>query len=226
MKEFFSFVKIILSVCLVSISMILLVSALVSVNVKTKLFSFDLANRNLILNDTVVVHFIHGSIPETNCDYQKKRLGGLLGGHIELEVKGKVYGFLYDNLPIHTFSQKKFNSKFEALSKTEWEIKNENDRITSIYIPTEKKKMQTLQAELASNLNSPPYDYAFIGHRCTSSTASLLSEHQIINTFSDLESIIAFFYPRTFRGALIKFAKINKLKIKFAKGSDCHLWEG
>lgn len=201
-----------------------MVLALISANVKADLINHSIPPKGEIV-DSIVVHFIHGSIPEPNCEYNKKRLGGFLGGHIEIEVNEKVFGFLYDSIPINYISQTNYNSKFEVREKNDWMKYSKNDKITSIFLPVTIEQRKELFTLLNQYLNKEPYDYAFLGQRCTSSTAEILSDVGIINRFSNLESIISFFYPRTLRFTMIQFAKKNKLTINFKEGIECHKWE-
>lgn len=224
MKKLKNFVRKI-SLGLFALGILLItILGLISANVKGDLINHPLPNNNEIV-DSIIIHFIHGSIPEKGCKYKKKRLGGYLGGHIEIEVKKEVFGFLYDSIPINFISKNSYNSNFEIRGRTEWEKFSKNDKITSIHIPISQQQKEGLYRLLKQYVIKEPYDYAFWGQRCSSSTAEILSDVGIINKFSNLESIIAFFYPRTFRYTMIQFAKKNDLKIELKKGIECHKWE-
>ena len=203
---------------------IIVILGLVSANVKSDLINHSLPSKDEII-DSTIIHFIHGAIPEKGCIYKKKRLGGYLGGHIEIEVNNEVFGFLYDSLPINYVSKNSFNSNFEIREKKQWDFFTKNDKITSIHIPISQRQKEHLYRLLKQYVKREPYDYAIFGQRCTSSTAEILSDVGILNKFSNLESIIAFFYPRTLRYTLLQFAKKNKLKIELQKGIECHKWE-
>jgi hypothetical protein len=202
---------------------ILVCLAMSSAKTKTELINFE--KDEDIDNNIIVVHFIHGSIPKEDCSYQKKRLGGYLGGHIEIEVNNFVYGFLYDTLPMNYIPKSTFNSKFEKRGFEVWNELIANDKITSIEIPTDKKQTKELEILLNKYWNKAPYDYSFLGQRCASSTAKILSDIGIINKFSNQESIIAFYYPKLLRRTMIKYAEKNNYKIKNKSGIDCHNWE-
>lgn len=224
MKKYKNIVKkISLIVLIVSFSFGLIVS-FIAINVKTDLLNHVVPDKQSVV-DSIIIHFIHGSIPEPDCIHSKKRLGGYLGGHIEIQLDDKVYGFLYDSLPINYIPKKNFNSKYEINDFAVWSDKTKYDMITSVYIPVDDTEKKSLKLQLEKYLHTEPYDYAFWGQRCTSSTAEVLSDVGILNTFSNFESIIAFFYPRTFRNTMIDFAKKNDLKINVQKGIDCHKWE-
>jgi hypothetical protein len=203
---------------------VLIIIGSISARVKTQLINYKLPKSEEVV-DSAIIHFIHGSVPNINCSYQKKRLGGYLGGHIEIEISKKVYGFSYDSLPINYFSKVNFNSKFECREIAEWQTYTLNDKITSIYIPISNQQKEKLQNLLARHFKKEPYDYAFIGQRCASSTAEILSDAKIINNFSNNEAIITFFYPRMLRLTLLNFAKKNNLKVSLKKGINCVKWE-
>ncbi len=197
--------------------------AMSSANTKTRFLKIEQIGLNQ--TDTVTVHFIHGSIPKANCTYQKKRLGGYLGGHIEIEVDDFVFGFLYDTLPINYLPKNDFNSKFEKRTKKNWSELVKYDKITSIRIPVTKPKKMRLDSLLNQHLINEPYDYAFFGQRCTSSTAEILSDVGIINEFSNQESIVAFYYPKLLRRTMTKYANENGFEIIKKIGIECHYWE-
>lgn len=224
MKELKHFVRRISLGILVFGILTFMVLALISANVKADLINHSIPPKGETI-DSIVVHFIHGSIPEVGCEYDKKRLGGYLGGHIEIEVNKKVFGFLYDSIPINYISQNDYNSNFEVREKDDWVSFTKHDKITSIFLPVTIEQRKQLFTLLNQYLKKEPYDYAFLGQRCTSSTAEILSDTGIINKFSNLESIISFFYPRTLRFTMIQFAEKNKLTINFKEGIECHKWE-
>lgn len=198
--------------------------SLVASNVKADLLVHKIPSKDEII-DSIAIHFIHGSIPEENCSYNKNRLGGYLGGHVEIEVDSIVYGFLYDSLPMDYLPKEAFNSKFEKRGHFNWKNYTKNDKITTVFIPITIGQKENLKTLLYNYIKTPPYDYAFFGQRCTSSTAKILSDSKIINEFTNFESVIAFFYPRSFRNTLVSYARINNLKVDLKIGIDCHRWE-
>jgi hypothetical protein len=224
MKRLKNFVKLLSISALLTATTALAILGLISIRVKSQLLSYKIPKKEDIV-DSTIIHFTHGSTSRENCIYQKKRLGGYLGGHIEIEVNNKVYGFLFDSLPISFISQTTFNSKFEFREKSDWLNYSQYDKITSIVIPITMNQKTDLLNILNSYLKKEPYDYAFIGQRCASATAETLSDAKILNEFSNKEAIIAFFYPRTLRFTLLQFAKKNNLKIYSKPGINCHNWE-
>ena len=186
----------------------------------------DYSTDSAALKDTAIIHFIHGSIPMENCIYARKRLGGLLGGHVEIELEGRVYGFRLDKLPVHIFVDKgHFNSKYEVNNKAAWLKRTEYEKITAVYLPISKEQKDKLQAILTDYLAKSPYDYAFFGTRCATSTAEVLSKSGIICRLSNIENSIAFLSPHPLRQTLLQLAKEKHFLVVRKKGVDCRYWE-
>lgn len=178
------------------------------------------------LKDTVIIHFIHGSIPMKNCIYPRKRLGGLLGGHVEIQVEGRIYGFRLAKLPVHIFvDNNNFNSKYEVNTKEAWLKRTVYEKITSVYLPISEGQKDKLQAILTAYLANSPYDYAFFGTRCATSTAEILSKSGIIYPLSNIENSIAFLSPHPLRQTLLQLAKEKHFLVIYKKGVDCRYWE-
>lgn len=185
--------------------------------------------RSITTEDTIVLHFIHGSIPKKNCEDQRIRVGGLLGGHVEIEVDGLVYGFEFKNkADIHLFPRmhrNNFNSKFTIKKKEDWLKETESDKITSIFIPIERDKKIPLINTLASYQKEIPYDYSFFGMRCTSAAYEIISELGVFPKKSRVRYIVTAFYPRQLRKKLIKWAKNNTLHVRLKEGIKCRTWD-
>jgi hypothetical protein len=157
-----------------------------------------------VQKDTAIIHFIHGSIAREGCIYPRKRLGGLLGGHVEIELNGQVYGFRLKTLPVHIFvNNDDFNSKFEVNTTEAWLKRTEYEKITSIYFPINEAQKSKLNTIMSTYLIKSPYDYAFFGKRCASSTAEILSQSGIISPLSNIEIMTAFISPRPLRNTLL-----------------------
>lgn len=186
----------------------------------------DYSTDSDVLKDTAIIHFIHGSIPMENCIYARKRLGGLLGGHVEIELEGRVYGFRLDKLPIHIFvDNHHFNSKYEVYTKETWLKRTEYEKITSVHLPISKEQKDKLQAILTTYLAKSPYDYAFFGTRCATATAEVLSKSGIIYRLSNVENSIAFLSPHPLRQTFLQLAREKHFLVIHKKGVDCRYWE-
>lgn len=224
MKQLKTIVKIISGSFFSLFILFIFIMGLVAGNVKSDLLLYELPNQSKV-NDTIVVHFIHGSVKKDSCSYNVERLGGFLGGHVELEINQNVFGFLFKTKKIRIVPKEKYNSKVEMLHVDLWKKKSKHDKITSIYIPISLNQKYELLSLLNNYMNETPFDYAFFGHRCTSFIAQLLSKAKVFNKFSEEEAIVAFFYPRSLRRTLEKYAQLNNLTVLKKSGIDCQNWE-
>jgi hypothetical protein len=206
-----------------SILVFLLIFSVIFKNVQSKM-SAAAPVKNA--TDTAIIHFIHGSIAQENCIYPRPRLGGLLGGHVEIELDGKVYGFRHSKRPVHIFPQdNNRNSTYDIYTKQAWLKRTEYEKMTAIKLPISVEQKRHLQAILTDYLAKTPYDYAFFGKRCASSTADLLVQSGIICPLSTIEIMVAFLSPHPLRYAFLRLAEEKKYGIERQKGVDCRFWE-
>ncbi len=175
------------------------------------------------------IHFIHGSYPKKKCIDQRKSVGGLLGGHIEIEIDHLVYGFEFVNRQnIHIFPKKRsssFNSKFTIKQKEDWVKETEHDKITTIRIPIEASKRNQIVAKFQLNHKNAPYDYAFFGMRCASATYEDIAAAGILPKKSRFQYIINAFYPRQLRKRMLRWANYNNIAVEYKRGIKCRVWE-
>jgi hypothetical protein len=97
--------------------------------------------------------------------------------------------------------------------------------MTSIYLPISQKQKDKLLTTLTAYLAKSPYDYAFFGTRCATSTAEVLSKSGIIYPLSNVENSIAFLSPHPLRQTFVQLAKKKRLSIIEKNGVDCRYWE-
>jgi hypothetical protein len=220
-KKIFTTLKAI-SILLIAL---LIVFKCILIHVENKIINNYSTDLNT-LKDTVIIHFIHGSIPMKDCIYPRERLGGLLGGHVEIEINKHVYGFRLNKLPVHIFvDNAHFNSRFEINTHDAWIKRTEYEKMTSIYLPINNEQKDKIQGILDAYLAKSPYDYAFFGTRCASSTADILSKSGIIAPLSNAENMIAFLSPHPLRHTLLNLAEKKNFLIINKKGVDCRFWE-
>lgn len=197
---------------------------IISINIKSKILKSEISKKEYIV-DTLRIHFVHGSIKNDDCIYKKERLGGYLGGHVEIEIDDCVYGFINDSLPINFVPKKNYNSKFEKRTIDNWLEFTKYDKKSTFLIPIDRNQKISLRKILNNYEVACPKDYAFFGHRCTSLTAIILSNSNVFTKFSDFESIVTFFYPRNLRFLLKQYAEINNLEVIENEGISCQNWE-
>jgi hypothetical protein len=219
LSGFYKLLKIIGGVCVV----LGLLFFCIYKNVQGKIIAHDPI---IAATDTVIVHFIHGSIVQANCIYARPRLGGLLGGHVELEVSEKVYGFRQKTFPIHIFSKDNApNSVFEVWTKMAWLKRTQYEKMTAVVLPINAEQKRVLQTILDNYLQKTPYDYAFFGKRCTSSTVEILTQARILPPLSNFDIMTAYLSPHPLRYTLVRLAEAKNYRILFQKGVDCRFWE-
>ena len=180
-------------------------------------------------SDKIYIHFMHGSYPKKDCIDQRKSVGGLLGGHIEIEIEGLVYGFEFGNRQkIHVFPRKtprSFNSKCTVKQKADWLQETKYDRITTIVIPIDASKKRQLIDQFQSDHLQAPYDYAFFGMRCASYTYESMANAGIMTKKPGVAYILNAFYPRQLRKKMLRWAKYNGIGVEYKEGIGCRVWE-
>jgi hypothetical protein len=192
-------------------------------NVQRKIIAHE---PDSVATDSAVIHFIHGSIVQSDCIYARPRLGGLLGGHVEIELSGNVYGFRQKTFPIHIFSKENTpNSIFEIWTKNAWNKRTQYEKMTAVVLPINPEQKRVLQIILDNYLQKTPYDYAFFGKRCTSSTAEILTQAGILPPLSNFDIMTAYLSPHPLRYTLVRLAEAKNYRILFQKGVDCRFWE-
>ena len=195
------------------------------------LSNFNIFN-NVFANDStfVNIHFLYGSKPKKQFrKTEEKWFGGKLGGHVGIEVyENKVLSFAGYNR-IHVFPKKKKNSKFSLISNNHfWEVfggfANQVKKKT-ISIPVSNAQKSSLDSLVKLYMVFVPYDYAFFGMRCGSSTYEILSKLNILPKKSNLKTAFKIFYPKKLRRILTRKAFENNWKITFEEGTDRRKWE-
>lgn len=177
--------------------------------------------------DSISVVFIHGSKPKEGCVETTRRLGGLWGGHVEICIDSILYGFEYANRErIHIWPRSNaplFNSRFTKMARLDWELKNINEKFTEVFIYVDSIEKKKLIEYYQRQMTEPDYDYAFLGHRCTSSVFLALRSAGIVNGIQmHALVILSNFYPRLLRKRLIqKFPE----QIKVRPGIACKEWD-
>jgi hypothetical protein len=181
-------------------------------------------------NIHIILHFIHGSVPTKNCSDQRIRLGGKWGGHVEIEIDGNLYSFeIKDRTQsVHFLPKKKrqgYNAVFFKIPKEKWLETTENDKITSIYLPISATKKEEILNIYNGYLQQLPYDYAFLGMRCTSSAHHILAQIGVFKPCSKWRTIVFSFYPKMLRRKAVLFAQRNNFSIVLKDGIECRDWE-
>jgi hypothetical protein len=183
--------------------------------------------------DTVFlkVHFLYGSKPlQQYKDTERKWFGGKLGGHVGIEgdsdrivnflKKGKFHWFAkktnkHSRYAIHTVKQ--FYSLFQ--------YNPDSVKKAIIYIPVTPGQKQQFDSVTAAYLKETPYDYAFIGMRCSAAAYDILGQLNIFPHYSYRKTYRKIFYPKKLRKRLLKKAASNCWLVVRQNGSTKRKWE-
>lgn len=173
------------------------------------------------------IHFLYGSKPKKQFRHiEKKKLGGLWGGHVYLQLGEYVYGFnRSDESNLHIFPKKKFNAMFRRENLHEWKIDIKNHKLTSIEIPLDHENYTNLKKLFDHYNKNTPYDYAFFGMRCGASSHHILSYIGLFPPGKKVKSAIQIPYPRILRNRLLKMALENNFRVTHNEGGHTRIWE-
>jgi hypothetical protein len=181
--------------------------------------------------NTISIHFLHGSVPKWK--YRKeayKIRGGLLGGHIYIQVNKDIFGFEpFDNKHFHIIPKcdpAAFNSRCKHELYDDWAKSMIEKEITSVLIPLNDESITIIKNYLERNARKPSFDYALLGMRCGSFTHYCLSKIHVVKRTTPLLSMLKIPYPRKLRNILTQKATMMNWKVKKSIGTDKRIWEG
>jgi hypothetical protein len=198
------------------------------------LFLFCITNASAqeeIKTDTLQVRFLYGSKPHPqHRREQKKWFGGMLGGHVGIRYDSLSYlSFFYEGR-VHIFQYKnEFCSQYELQSDSAFNYIMDGDvdsvKTLIIHIPISKTQRQKFEEVCANYIAETPYDYAFFGVRCGSSTYDVLMQSGLIKELSYRRMWWKIFYPKKLRSKLIRQARKNNWRMEKKKGTHKRSWE-
>lgn len=205
---------------------------------KTLIFAFTLsilAPIPLAKADTaysIKVHFLYGSRPINKYKRtERKWFGGKLGGHVGIEIdSNEIINFLpYGAVSLYPN---------EADPNSQFVIMNNNNFYGVLGGNPDSMKKMVIHLEISSNqktlldsittkyLSKTPYDYAFFGMRCGSSTYDILSTIGILEKFKSNKQLARrIFYPRRLRKRLLKMANEKGWSTEINEGFKKRKWE-
>jgi hypothetical protein len=175
-------------------------------------------------SDTIHLNFLYGSIPAEGYHLtEQKVFGGLKGGHVNIEVNGKVLDFSPNGncavLPLW----KNPKGGFTIHDKLKWDTAT--SKWMTIKIPITHEQLQQLDSLIETYAHQTPYGYAVFGMRCAAATYDVLSEVGIFKRMSYKDNIVAHFYPKLLRKQAIRWAKVNNYDMQFHDGRNSRKWE-
>jgi hypothetical protein len=181
---------------------------------------------------TIRVHFLYGSRPTKEAKAtQRKDFGGVLGGHVGVEVDsnhilnflpaGGVHVFAKDKNRNSLFTVHTFKQFYQILGTP-----NEDVKKLIITIPITEEQKLYFDSLSQAYMEKTPYDYAFFGMRCGAAGYDVLSKMGLVKEFRKKQLIRKVFYPRKLRKRLLKLAAKNNWKIERSTGTSERKWEG
>lgn len=175
----------------------------------------------------IKVHFLYGSKPAKG--YKKtesKYFGGIMGGHVVVEIGDSIYGFSPAQPISRVFAKKSFsNGNFHLESGYNFYYDSLHQKLLSIKIPISNTEFIEIRKHAREYLKQTPFDYALFGMRCASTAHDLLAKAEIFKTRSKLGYIIKTFYPRKIRKRLLDLAFENNYEIIYQEGRKERKWE-
>jgi len=173
------------------------------------------------------VYFLYGSRPAYGFRGQEHRVfGGIHGGHVTIGFDNLNVGFV----PHHGFHVFAHRRNYKSIFFPEDIHKFLSDTIGAKYatfeIPlTDSQYLKLKKIEYNYLFVKTPYDYAFIGMRCASSTYDILSQIGIFEPKSRVVNIFSNFYPKKLRKKMFLLAKKNNYKVTVHNGRPSRKWE-
>jgi hypothetical protein len=172
------------------------------------------------------IRFRYASRPKREFPEEKKAFGGMLGGHIYIQINETLYGFQpVDYSHYHFFPHKPYNAVYTKQHLKDWWVTEQHNKLLTIDIPISSQHLHRLRELLEQYHQSAPYDYAVFGMRCASSSHHVLSKTDIFPSSSIMKSWILNPIPRCLRRKLVKKAVHNHWNMKIHQGSSKRIWE-
>jgi hypothetical protein len=179
----------------------------------------------------IKVHFLYGSKPlKKYKDVEPKWFGGILGGHVGIEgdndqvvnfiFKGKFHWFAHKNNLHSTYVSQTVDRFYRVMRSDPDSLKK-----AVIVIPVSCEQKERFDSISNVYIRQVPYDYAFIGTRCSAAAYDLLSQINILPRYSHRKTYMKIFYPKKLRKRLLNKAEANDWIVERAEGTDRRKWE-
>ncbi|MBN9298282.1 MAG: hypothetical protein J0I41_14805 [Filimonas sp.] len=176
------------------------------------------------------VHFLYGSKPQKKYSAtEPKWFGGMLGGHVGLELdSSKILNFVPQGT-FHVFAKKDKHSRYALHDSTNFYsiLGSNGDSVKKaiVYIPISVVQKQQFDSIAAAYLKQAPYDYALFGMRCGAASYEILGQMDILPAHGYTITYMTIFYPKKLRKRLFKKAKEEGWAIVTQDGSVRRKWE-
>lgn len=181
--------------------------------------------------DTLSVRFLYGSKPKPEHKREQKRwFGGMLGGHVGIQYDSTRYLSFFFEGRVHVFQHpNRPNGRYDLQTDSAFNFIMDKDvdsvKTLIIYIPITERQKEKFLSICESYIRQTPYDYAFFGVRCGSSTYDVLSQIGVVKKFGYFKMWSKIFYPRKLRTRLIRLAKKNDWRMVKKNGTHKRHWE-
>lgn len=174
----------------------------------------------------IKLHFLYGSKPKAEYKVsEKKRFGGLHGGHVTIEVDDTVFGFNPKG-SYHIFANnKKPHGAWKAEPLKYWVLDTTSEKYTSFIIPVTQDQYDSVKNILTQYVKNTPYDYALFGYRCAAASWDVLSQAGILDEHSRTWEIYGCFIPKPQRRKMFRRADNLNATIIRHDGRDSRKWE-
>jgi hypothetical protein len=175
---------------------------------------------------SIKVYFLYGSKPAKGFKgKEKKRFGGIHGGHVSIGVDKEIIGFGPKG-KFHVFpKEKERHSHFTSESIGSFAKDSVGDKYTVITIPVTNEQYKKIKDIHSGYCSAPPYDYAFTGMRCAAASYDVLSQIGLFKPKSKNWMVNRIFYPRRLRKRMLKMATEKGYKIHKQPGRKTRKWE-
>lgn len=179
----------------------------------------------------IKVHFLYGSKPGKHYrDTESKWFGGMLGGHVGIEVdSNKILNFLPQGRFHWIASKKDLHSTYALHDEKDFYAilgsNSEEVKKAVVYVPLDTEYKLQLDSLTNAYLDRTPYDYALVGMRCGAATYEILARLNILKRYSTTKTAIKILYPRKLRRRLFKLAERKGWKVVRQEGSARRCWE-
>lgn len=172
----------------------------------------------------ITVRIYHGSQRKWKSRKDFKEVGGLMGGHVAIQVEDHVYGFFYKDLKkLHIFpTNKNKNCEFQKQTLEEWNEIIKLKKETTIKIPVTNEDIEFLLGFYETNLTAPSCDYSFFGERCASNCYHLLKK---IGKITGGSYFLNAFWPGQLIRKLKRESKKHGYEINVKQGDPNRIWQ-
>lgn len=171
---------------------------------------------------TIKINFLYGSRPAKGHHKQESRLfGGIKGGHVNVEIDGRVLDFHPGNNPLFP-NNRKPSGGFTINNSVRWDS---DDKWKSVIVPVSRSQYIELQKIFDSVAAKTPYDYAIFGMRCAAASYDVLSGIGLFTEYSNTKNVITHFYPKLLRKRILKWADENHYTVISNEGRTSRKWE-